>query len=125
MELVPAKRSMQFLLCDHGLEVEKGRYRQTKIAREDRVCAFCATLAGHNIGDEKHVLDECLQFSENRDQLLGRISSFGIDLSMHGSSVTSVLVQLDHYSKPIRMKVWRAVALFVQTISRTYAEKSK
>ena len=108
---------MKFLLCDHKLEVETMRYGPWVIEKEDRICEFCAHLGGQILGNETHVLDDCLQFCEYRQRTLESLSQVGIDI-IHGS-IHTALEGLDTYPKYVRHKVWYAVALFTMHIDES------
>ena len=45
----------EFRLSNHYLPIEKGRYVQPKLNRNQRLCTFCKS----HVGDELHVLFEC------------------------------------------------------------------
>ena len=51
----------------HRLEVETGRYKKDKVAREERICKYCfAELKIRTIDDENHVLNVCPLYSSER-----------------------------------------------------------
>ena len=115
----------KFLLCDHGLEIERGRRGAARIHKEERFCTFCSKLGGRNVGDERHVLDVCLQYEKQRVQILDCIQKSGVDINNHGSSIFLVLTELDQYRITTRMKVWQAMASFAKAIMERLPSISK
>ena len=50
----------KWLVSEHDLEIETGRFNWTKIPREQRWCSHCQKKSGALIiGGEKHALSEC------------------------------------------------------------------
>ena len=63
----------QLRISAHDLEIERGRYKNTK--RADRTCAWCQTCMGINIvEDESHVLFHCDLYSLHRLKLISNLN---------------------------------------------------
>ena len=68
------------------------------------------------MGDEKHALDECLQFVGPREKAVLSINNAGVDFQMYGSFL-KLMMHMDRYHEHTRFQVWDAVARFTHDIA--------
>ena len=74
------------------------------------------------MGDEKHALDECLQFESERISLVKRVVALGVRMEAHSLSIFQLLEELDRYAAKTRLQVWKAAALFMAQIIKSHTK---
>ena len=58
-------------LSEHSLAIEKGFCRQTRLSREDRLCAHCPQ---NKVDTELHFLTSCQKYDHIRDTYFPQIT---------------------------------------------------
>ena len=106
----------RFVLSSHKLEIETGRFLRPAVQRNQRYCVFCLSRGSSTVGDESHALDSCPQFSEERKKTWRNIRLFIPKVQFPDQSLVELLKILDRYKFPIRIEVWRAIALLTEHI---------
>uniref|UniRef100_A0A3B1JC70 ribonuclease H n=1 Tax=Astyanax mexicanus TaxID=7994 RepID=A0A3B1JC70_ASTMX len=61
----------KYRLSDHRLAVETGRYKQSWLPREERLCAHCST---GEVETEMHFLLQCEKFKETRNFFINKFN---------------------------------------------------
>ena len=109
---------LQFLVSDHNLAVETGRYCKPRRAREERLCVACAAAGVEAVDDEAHALDECPALAELREHFWSQVCRVHIGRSRRGDGVVRLLTGLGALERASRRQVWRSLATFVHGIAQ-------
>ena len=99
----------KFLLCDHGLEIETGRWED--IPQESRYCRACWNHDIAVIGDEYHCLNECVRYRFERNIFSNRLAQI-LPASAQFSAIEDCILRVHEFSHNTQQFVWRQFALF-------------
>jgi hypothetical protein len=65
------KALTMYRLSEHSLAIEKGRRRQTRLSREDRLCAHCPQI---EVETELHFITSCQMYDHIRETYFPQIT---------------------------------------------------
>ena len=108
----------KFVCSAHDLEIETGRYLRPTVPRDQRFCKFCLSQGLQSLGNEKHVLDVCPQFVQERLSAWKEIRQAIPQCQFQDGNLLLLLQELDGFQNSARMKVWRSVVVFIDRIRR-------
>ena len=111
----------KFLLSEHNLMVERGRYLRPALAREARLCRGCLAVGVAVLDDERHALDDCQCVSAHREAFWTQVCRAHIDSSWRDGGVSNLIVNMHGLQRHRRRQVWHSLAVFVQEIARVRA----
>ena len=111
------RRSLnKFILSSHNLEIETGRFSRPAVPRHQRFCTYCLAQGVQVLGDEKHALDVCPQFQQDRILTWEYIRLVIPKETFAEDVLVALLQELDAFKISVRAKVWRAVAILMEKI---------
>ena len=93
----------KLLISAHDLEIERGRYTNTKTqtstSRENRLCRYCTEVLNiSEVENESHVLDSCQLYNEIRKKLTNKLNISDTN-SLHSVTASLKLYLQDNDEK--------------------------
>jgi len=102
---------IKFLLSEHNLMVERGRYLRPALARDARRCCGCMAAGVAVLDDEQHALDECQCVSDEREAFWTQICRSHIDRSWRAGGVVNLISSMHGLERHRRRQVWHSLAV--------------
>ena len=107
---------LKFMLSDHNLGVETGRYATPQLRHGERFCLACEKQGVQAVDDELHALDVCFGVASSRATFWESVCNGHVPEEWRGRSVVKLLTALGSFELRSRRQVWHALAVFVSDI---------
>ena len=116
---------LRFLVSDHQLLVETGRYFRPPLPREERICQACLAQGRKAVEDEQHVLDHCVAFTDLRAEFWRQVCQEHVDGAWCHRGIMTLMAGIDEMELRARRQVWHSLAVFVQAVAWAKAEQEE